>query len=134
MNIEKFDSVLKDRKVILSTLWIFALLNYIYADLFTSFFNPAAHSGSVNFPQTAVLVFAVFMETAIMMVLFSRILNYGVNRWLNIIFGIFHTGFVAWSMLGSTPLPFYIFFAGIEMACTLFIAWYAWKWQKQDTL
>ncbi len=26
----------KDKKVVLSTLWIFAMLNYLYADVFTS--------------------------------------------------------------------------------------------------
>ena len=33
---------MKDRKVLLSTLWIFALLNYLYADVFSLFFNPEA--------------------------------------------------------------------------------------------
>lgn len=28
---------MKDRKVILSTLWIFAMLNYLYADVFGLF-------------------------------------------------------------------------------------------------
>jgi hypothetical protein len=31
------DSGMKDRKVILSTLWIFAMLNYLYADVFLAF-------------------------------------------------------------------------------------------------
>ena len=31
---------LKDRKVILSTLWIFAMFNYVYADVYTLFFDP----------------------------------------------------------------------------------------------
>lgn len=30
----------RDRKMVLSTRWIFALINYIYADIFTAFFNP----------------------------------------------------------------------------------------------
>ena len=29
-----------DRKVLLSTLWIFAMFNYLYADVYTLFFNP----------------------------------------------------------------------------------------------
>jgi len=39
MNVNSKTVVMKDRKVILSTLWIFALLNYIYADIFTLFFK-----------------------------------------------------------------------------------------------
>jgi len=123
---------LKDRKVVLSALWIFAMLNYIYADVFLLFFNPTAQTGTPAMPQEAVLVFAILMETAISMVLVSRFLKYGANRWANIVAGVFHTGFVAWSMIGETPAPFYVFFASIEMLCTLFIAWYAWKWRNPE--
>ena len=121
---------MKDRKVILSTLWIFATLNYIYADVFTSFFNPAAQQMAIT--QGAVLVFAILMETALAMVLLSRVLKYGANRWANIAAGVFHTAFVSWSLLGQTPMLFYVFFAAIEIACTLFIVWYAWKWTNPE--
>jgi hypothetical protein len=122
----------KDRKVILSTLWIFAMLNYLYADVFTLFFNPAAQQETLAMPQEGVLVFAILMETAIIMVLLSRSLKYGANRWANMIGGIFHTAFVAWSMTGAVQPLFYVFFASIEMVCTLFIAWYAWKWRSAE--
>jgi len=121
-----------DPKVTLSSLWIFAVLNYIYADVFTLFFDPAGRE-TVVMPQVSVLVFAILMETAIAMVLVSRFLKYGPNRWTNIIAGIFHTAFVAWSMTGETPTLFYVFFASIEILCTLFITWYAWKWTEKAT-
>ena len=124
---------MKDRKVVLSTLWIFAMLNYLYADVFTLFFSPTAQKGSLAMPQGAVLMFALLMETAIAMVLLSRFLKYGANRWANMIAGIFHTAFVAWSMIGETPALFYVFFASIEIICTLFIAWYAWKWRNPES-
>lgn len=38
MNANRKTVETKDRKVILSTLWIFALLNYVYADIFSIFF------------------------------------------------------------------------------------------------
>ncbi len=126
------DTGMKDRKVVLSTLWIFAMLNYLYADVFTIFFIPTAQKVSLSMPQGAVLVFALLMETAIAMVLLSRFLRYGANRWANIIAGLFHTAFVAWSMIGETPALFYVFFASIEIICTLFIAWYAWKWRNPE--
>jgi hypothetical protein len=83
-------------------------------------------------PKEAVLVFAILMETAIAMVLLSRVLTYGANRWVNILAGAFHTAFVSWSLLGTTPTLFYAFFAAVEIACTLFIVWYAWKWRKPE--
>ena len=129
-NTSKMTTVMKDKKVILSTLWIFALLNMIYADIFTLTFN--FESQTVTMTEGSVLGFAILMETAIAMVLLSRVLKYGVNRWANIIAGILHTALVSWTLFGETPLPFYIMFASIEIACTLFIVWYAWRWRKQE--
>ena len=62
----------KNRKVILSTLWIFATLNYIYADVFTLFFNSTAQKETFAMPQGAAFVFAILMETAIAMVFLSQ--------------------------------------------------------------
>ena len=87
---------------------------------------------SLTMPDEAVLAFAVLMETAIAMVLLSRVLRYRANRWANIISGIIHTALVTWSMTGEAPAPFYIFFATIEIACTLFIIWFAWKWPNPE--
>lgn len=122
---------MKDRKVILSMLWIFAMFNYLYADVFSLFFDPVAQQEALAVTQgsgLAVLAFAVLMETAMSMVLLSRVLKYGANRWANILVGALHTALVAWSAIGETPAPFYVFFATIEIACTLFIIWYAWTW------
>jgi hypothetical protein len=69
------------------------------------------------------------METAIAMVILSRVLRHGANRWMNIIFGVFHTAFVAWSLIGDPVSLFYIFFAILEMACTLLIVWLAIRWK-----
>src|SRR5512136_846691 len=107
-----------DRKVVLSTLWIFAMLNYVYADVYTLFFNPvlrpeawkqflAGDAGGVPLTEGFVLITAVLMETAIAMVLLSRVLSYGPNRWANIASGLFHTLFVAWSLTGQAPTLFY---------------------------
>jgi hypothetical protein len=125
----KMTNLLKDNKVILSTLWIFALLNYIYADIFNIVFNPETQSEATAITQGAVFGFAILMETGIAMVLLSRILKYRVNRWANIIAGVINTALVGWTLFGKNP-SFYIFFASIEIACTLFIIWYAFKWRN----
>jgi hypothetical protein len=143
MNTNEAPTVMKNRKVMLSTLWIFVLLNYIYADIYGLVFNPvlqkelteqlaAGYAGSIQITQGFVLITAVLMETAIAMVLLSRVLKYRANRWANIFAGLFHTAFVAWSLIGDKPTLFYVFFAAIEIACTLFIAWYAWRWRNPE--
>jgi len=134
MNTSKQTIEMKDKKVILSTLWIFATLNYLYADVFTLFFSREARDASMAFTPGAVLGFAGLMETAIAMVLLSRILKVRANRWANILAGVLHTAAVAGSLFAGAgmPEPFYIFFAAIEIACTLFIVWYAWKWRNPE--
>jgi hypothetical protein len=72
------------------------------------------------------------METGIAMVLMSRILKYGANRWANIVAGVINTALVIYSLFVGSPLSFYVFFASIEIACTLFIVWYAWRWRNPE--
>jgi Family of unknown function (DUF6326) len=135
---------LKDRKVALSTLWVFAMFNYAYADILTLYFNaalqPAAwrgvlsgQLGSIHITQGSVLVGAIILETAIAMVLLSRVLPYRANRWANIIAAVIQTVAVAGSLTGPVYWNLsYFFFAAIEIACTLFIIWYAWTWPRPD--
>jgi hypothetical protein len=129
---------MKDRKVILSTLWIFATLNYIYADVFGGK-DPIAlkqlisGTGPIQMTEGFLLGAAILMETAIAMVLLSRVLKYGINRWANIIVGIIHTLAVSLSLFVGKPTLYYMFFAAMEIPCTLFIVWYAWKWPKQES-
>ncbi|GLZ32417.1 hypothetical protein Lesp02_46050 [Lentzea sp. NBRC 105346] len=131
----------RDRKVVLSTLWIFAVLNYAYADIIGLFFNPVLQKEEherllsgyvVDIPITQgfVLIMAVLMETAIVMVLLARLLPRGVNRWANVVAGVLHTAAVTWSLTGGPVNVFYAFFATIEVACTVFIVWYAWTWPR----
>ncbi len=146
MNNDKKTTAMEDVKVRLSTLWIFAMFNYLYADVYGLYFNPvlqkeltkellAGYVGSIQITEGFVLVTAILMETAIAMVLLSRILKYGANRWANIIAGAFHTAFVFWSLFGAAaPTLFYLLFAAIEMACTLFIVWYAWTWRNPEAV
>jgi hypothetical protein len=122
-----------DKKVVFSTLWIFAILNYLYNDIFSLYFVPNIQNDTVGMASSQVLMFAFLMETAIAMVLLSRFLKYGFNRWLNVIIGTVHTALVAWSVIGTTQQPFNIMFVAIEIACTLFIIVYALTWRKPET-
>jgi len=87
MNPNQKIAEMNDRKVIFSTLWIFAMFNYLYADVMTvmdpAFFKTAMQgsAGSVAMTPGFLLGAAILMETAIVMVLLSRVLKYGANRW-----------------------------------------------------
>lgn len=110
------------------TLWIFVTFNYIYADVVTLFDKSVV----TNLSQQTLLGAAVLVETAIAMVLLSRVLNYRANRWANIIVGIINTVAVLASLLVATPVLYYAFFGTIEIATTLVIVWYAWTWRPNS--
>lgn len=118
----------KDRKAILSTLWMFVMFNYLYADLLMMIVNPEIYQRAAGkMTGGVVLGFTVLMEILIAMVLLSRMLKYQANRWANIIAGLVGTAFVAVTLSPRAP-AFYIFLSAIEIACTLFIVRYAWTW------
>jgi Family of unknown function (DUF6326) len=121
----KLDGVFEGRRMRLFTLWIFATLNYVYADVVTLFDK----SVSTTLSQTALLGAAILVETAIAMVLLSTVLKYRANRWANIIVGIINTVAVLASLLIATPALYYAFFGTIEIATTIVIIWYAWTWR-----
>lgn len=137
MNSTKKDQKM-NKKVLLSTLWIFLLFNYIYCDLFTVF-DPTilkslvttGASGGFEFTQGFLLAFSVIMEIPIVMVLLSRILKYKANRWANIIAGAIMTVVQVSSFFGS-PTMYYTFFSIIEIVCLLWIIWSAWKWKNNE--
>ena len=125
-----------DTKERLSLFWIFALLNYLYADVVALF----AIAGSLNsfgsLAPWALMGSAVLMEIPIAMIVTCRLLPFRANRVANIVAGILLTlvnGFltfvpplVGW---GKPPaFPEYLFFATIETVCTVVIIWQAWTW------
>ena len=131
-----------DTKERLSLFWLFALLNYLYADVVALF----AIVGSPNLadaphlPPWALLGSAVLMEIPIAMIVACRLLPFRANRLANIISGIVVTlvnGFltfvpplVGW---GRPPaFPEYLFFATIETVATSVIIWQAWTWSRVE--
>jgi len=120
-----------DPKVKLSLLWIFVLLNMIYADIIslmdsTSIIRQIMDGASL----TSIVLFAgaIQMETAIAMVILPWILNYKTNRWVSIVIGVINIIAV---IVGGHGL-YYAFFATVEVACMLLIIWFAWKWTNPE--
>jgi Family of unknown function (DUF6326) len=123
-----------DKKILLSTLWIVVMFNMLAADIL-SLYIPGALDELTKFAgETPIpllmLVMAIPMELAIVMIILSRVLNYRVNRWVNIIMGVINFVYI-WAAGGQ--YPHYTFIATIESICLLFIIWNAWKWTEEDT-
>jgi hypothetical protein len=127
-----------DTKVLLSTLWLFTLLNYLYCDLL-GLMDPNLLrqylSGTVNgmhINQGFLLSAAILMEIPIVLVLLSRILKYKVNRLVNLIGGIFMTLVQVATLFIGDSTNYYFFFSIIEISTTILIVWTAWKWTKPN--
>lgn len=120
-------------KAVLSTLWIFAILNYLYCDV-EGLMDPkslrqyiAGNINGIHMTQGFLLSAAVLMEIPIAMVLLSRVLAPRANRWANIIAGTVMTIVQVISLFLGTPTPYYVFFSIFEIACTLLVVFYAWS-------
>ncbi len=57
------------------------------------------------------------------------------NRWANIILGIFYAGFILFELtmsLTTVVHPYVILMDSSVIVAAAFIAWYAYKWPKQQ--
>ncbi len=124
-----------DTKVFLSNLWLLVYLNILTADILSLNIPGSeellkATSVSMGTPIPQLMLFGALMnEFSIVMIILSRALNYGVNRWVNIVMGIVTITYI-WALRG--PYPHYIFIATVETICLMLIIWYAWKWSAQE--
>ena len=120
-------------KVLLSTLWIVVMINMLKADVLSLYIPGAADEAAKFAGETPVTVLmlgaAIMMEISIVMIILSRVLKYGVNRWLNILAGMITIAFVVGP---GASYPHYIFIATVEVICLLLIIWNAWKWSSSE--
>src|SRR5271168_554142 len=128
-----------DTKERLSLFWIFAFLNYLYADVLALWSVAAAP----HLPPWVLAGSAVLMEIPMAMIVACRLLPFRANRLANIIAGAIMTlinGFLTyvpplfWPGSRTPALPEYLFFATIETVCTSIIIWQAWTWSGGETV
>jgi hypothetical protein len=124
-----------DTKALLSSLWIVVMINMLKADILSLFIPGAtdevartAASMGASIPQL-MLGAAIIGQLAIAMIVLSRVLKYGINRWVNIVVGILIIAYI-WS--GMVSYPHYIFIASVETLCLLLIVWFAARWRNSE--
>ncbi|EDX82808.1 hypothetical protein S7335_1111 [Synechococcus sp. PCC 7335] len=132
MNLQK-QILAMEMKAKLSNLWIFYLFNTIFRDIH-EFIEPGfieqVMTGTFNGIQITenLLLFGGFVaEVPISMVLLSRLLPYGTNRWANIIAAVITLAFELNN--GTTDLDD-TFHLILKMVALLFIIWLAWRWRN----
>ena len=124
-------------------MWIFALFNYLYADVLALWALLGTRpEDTPHLGQLALAGSALLMEIPIAMIVACRLLPLRANRLANIIAGSIVTlvnGFLTFIPpligLGRPPaLPEYLFFATIETVCTSVIIWQAWTWSEAESV
>jgi len=135
--INYYQILMKDMKVRLSTLWIFLMFNYLYCDVLSNMEADVLNellSGEVagmTMNDQFLLSAAILMEIPIMMIVVARLTKHKINRWANIIAGLFMALVQVGSLfVGSGPNLHYAFYSAIEITTALAIAWFAWNWKE----
>jgi hypothetical protein len=125
-----------DRKSVLSTAWIFVLLNAIFRDLH-ELFRPGMLqemlSGTVNgvtVTDQDLLLAGAMLQLPLAMVLLSRLLPDRASRWANLVAALAAIAvFLVPTLVTTTPDPDDLLFAVVELAGLVFIIGYAWTWR-----
>lgn len=131
---------MKNKKELLSLLWVFVTLNYLYCDvigLMDASLLKQYLTGKVdgmNINESFLLYAGILMEMPIAMIVLSKLLNHKINCWANIVTGSIKTTIMIATLFIGTFTTYYLFFACIEIATTVFIVSYAIKWLKESVL
>jgi len=126
-----------NRKTLLSMLWVFLTVNYIFCDVFTLHHAESlqqfitGEAGGMKITEEFLLYFAFIMQIPMMMILLSRYLVYRLNKYLNIIAAII-TGSIQSVTLYMGGTLHYIFFSIIEISVAVSIVYIAVTWKKEN--
>lgn len=127
-----------DRKKLLSVLWVFLTVNYIYCDVFSlhdarmlqAFLT--GEVGSMKITEEFLLSFAFIMQIPMIMILLSRYLTYKLNKYLNIVAATISGSIQSFTVyMGGTI--YYMFFSFFEISTVLLIIFVAVTWKKTST-
>ena len=117
-------------------MWVFIMFNMVFADII-SFMYPGAlkeiltgYAGSIHVTPGFLLAAAVVTEIPIAMIVLSRVLKHGANRWANIVAAVVTVAYVIGG--GSLNQSHYLFFAAMQVGCALLIVWSAWTWRVPE--
>ncbi len=125
-------------QMMLSALWAALMFLYVYADLL-SFYKPghldemlAGRMGPLPVTQSSLFAGSVLMVIPALMIFLSLALKPGASRWANVILGALYTAVNIANLVGVS-WAYYILFGVVEIALTLLIIGYAWRWRTTQS-
>ncbi|WP_273273277.1 DUF6326 family protein [Maribacter polysiphoniae] len=133
MKIFKWDG---NRKSLLSLLWIYLTVNYIYCDVFTLHLTKYLEAflsgdvGGMKITEEFLLIFSIVMQIPVIMIVLSRSLTFKLNKYFNIVAGIITTSIQAYTVTMGGTLH-YMFFSFFEICAGLLIIYLAITWKNE---
>lgn len=128
-----------DPRTVVSSLWLFAILNYMYCDVLGLMYAPDLRGyldgeiGGLHINQGFLLAAGVLMTIPMSSVLVSRIAPHRLARWWSIVAGAVMTLVQVGTLgMGSGVTLHYAYFSVIEVATTASIVWVAARRWKAD--
>ncbi|MEM5773523.1 MAG: DUF6326 family protein [Anaerolineaceae bacterium] len=135
MNTSKQLVQVQDKRIVLSTLWIFVMFSIAYADII-GYLEPGTLDrimrGDVGFTLTPAIIVIISLIQAlpIAMIVVSRLFRRGLSRWLNIGAGLLTLLYVLGG--GNWESVSYFIFASLEVIAIGWIIWQAWIWRNDE--
>ena len=126
-----------DRKQLLSNLWIFLTVNFIFCDVFTLMHSEdlrkilTGNVDGIQMSQQFLLGFAFIMQVPMLMILLSRLLRYTTSRILNIVCSVLLAIVQIWSLTAGGNTLHYWFFSIVEIATLFSILFLVLFWKKE---
>lgn len=128
----------RNRRNTYSSMWAFASLNYLYADLVGLMDHNMLSQyltgtvGNLEVTPGFLTGAAAFMQIPIANVFLPQVIkNDRALRWVQIISGSVMTLVQGSTLFVGKPAPYYVLFSAFEMAATTFITIDAIKWKPQ---
>ncbi len=136
---DKKDFFLNNRRHRYSSLWAFASLNYLYADLVGVMdknkllqYQTGVVEG-VKITPEFLTVAAAFMQIPIANVFLPQVIkNEKTLRWVQIASGTIMTLVQSGTLFIGKPAPYYVLFSAFEIAATTYITIDAIKWKAKS--
>lgn len=126
----------KGARARLSWMWVFIMLNMIFADIL-SFMKAdvlkqfiEGRAEQIVITPEFLLLAAIITEIPIAMVVLSQLLPRPVCRWANMIAGAVTIAYI-WGG-GLLSAPHYIFLAAVQTIAGVYVIRYAWGWREAD--
>lgn len=126
------------RENLLSLLWIYLTVNYIYCDVFIlhdadylkAFLSGAV--GNMKITDEFLLMFSFIMQVPMIMIVLSGTLTFKLNRYFNIVAGIITTS-VQTATVSMGGAIYFMFFSTFEILTGLLIIYLAFTWEQDKT-